>query len=128
MDSRFPDPLQFRLDGWRGDSMIYVLEHCFRISTSMGWVIIPAGFRTDGLSIPAFAHPFVGPSNGPAFAAGLLHDYLYSRESTLFCNHPREVCDALFKEAMFNLGIGWFRRETIYRAVRMFGWKFFKRS
>ena len=93
----------------------------------MGWIVIPSGFRSDGLSIPAFAWPFVGPANGPAFCAGLLHDYLYSRDSTLWHNHPREVCDDLFKETMFNLGISWPRRELIFRAVRIFGGKHFKR-
>lgn len=127
MNHLFPDPLQFTLDGWNGDSAIYRLDHYYRVSTSQGWVTVPTGFRTDGLSIPAFAHPIVGPANGPAFGAGLLHDYLYSRESNLFHDHPREVCDLLFKEAMWNLGVGCFRREAIYRSVRMFGGKFFKR-
>jgi hypothetical protein len=127
MSSLFPDPLLFRLDGWRGDSAIFELQHCYSVCTSMGWIVIPAGFRSDGLSIPPFAWPFVGPANGPAFGAGLLHDYLYSRDSTLWHNHPREVCDDLFKEAMFNLGISWPRRELIFRAVRIFGGKHFKR-
>jgi len=126
MNPLFPDPLKFTLDGWNGDSAIYRLDHYYRVCTSQGWITVPTGFRSDGLSVPAFAHPIVGPANGPAFGAGLLHDYLYSRESTLFHNHPRDVCDLLFKEAMWNLGIGWFRRGAIYRSVRMFGGKFFK--
>ena len=127
MNALFPDPLQFTLDGWRGDCAIYRLNHYFRVCTSQGWVTIPTGFRTDGLSIPSFAWPLVGPANGPAFGAGLLHDYLYSRESTLFHNHPRETCDLLFKEAMWNLGISTIRRELIYRAVRMFGGRYYKK-
>lgn len=122
-----PDPLQVTIVGWRGDCATYRLDHRYRVSTSRGVITIPAYFETDGLSIPSAAWAIVGPDNGPAFAAGILHDYLYSRESTLFHNHPREVCDLLFKEAMFNLGIGWLRRETIYRAVRMFGGRFYKR-
>lgn len=127
MNPLFPDPLRFQLDGWRGDSAIYVLEHYYRVGTSKGWVTIPTGFRSDGLSIPSIAWPLVGPANGPAFGAGLLHDFLYSRDSTRFHSHPREVCDLLFKEAMWNLGIGWFRRELIYRAVRLCGAKYFNR-
>ena len=127
MNPLFPDPLQFRLDGWKGDSAIYVLEHYYRVCTSKGWITIPTGFRSDGLSIPPFAWPLVGPCNGPAFGAGLLHDFLYSRSSTMSHNHPREVCDALFKEAMFNLGITPVRRELIYQSVRWFGGKHYKR-
>lgn len=127
MTTLFPDPLHFTLDGWHGDCMVYRLDHYYRICTSRGWITIPRGFCTDGLSIPPFAWLVVGPTNGPAFGAGLLHDYLYSRESTLYHNHPREICDLLFKEAMWNLGISWFRREMIYRSVRLFGGKFYKR-
>lgn len=127
-DVLYPDPLLVRLSHWAGDMAIWVLEHYQRMSTSRGRVTIPTGFETDGLSIPAFAWPIVGPASGPAFRAGLLHDFLYSKQSDAKWRHiDRKTADLLFREAMYNLGIGWMRRELIYRAVRAFGWRSYKK-
>jgi hypothetical protein len=93
----------------------------------MGWVTIPTGYVTDGLSIPSWAWPIVGPRNGPAFGAGLLHDYLYSKASDHHFQVTRAQADSLFREAMYNLGIN-YRRNLIYGAVRAAGWRFFKKS
>ncbi len=124
----FPDDPQFRIFGFDGDEMILQLTHFVRVNTSLGTVIIPTGFLTDGLSIPSWAHAAVGPATGRAFLAGLLHDYLYSRASTAHFNVTREVADRLFLEAMYNIGIGWAKRHTIHAAVRVAGWKFFKQK
>ena len=113
------------IDGWSGDIMRLVLFEDFIISTSRGDINIPKGFVTDGLSIPRFAWPIVGPTTGRAFIAGLLHDYLYSKASPH--DFSRAVADQLFLEIMYNLGIG-FRRNIIYSAVRMFGWRFYKKK
>jgi len=123
----FPDPLYVRIDGWHGDNAIYVLEHYQRCCTSLGWVTIPTGFRSDGLSIPSFAWPIVGLASGPAFRAGLLHDFLYSKASDRQITVTRKQSDELFLEAMYNLGIGW-SRNVIYAAVRMAGWKCWKKK
>ena len=122
----FPDVPSFRIHGYDGDNMVMMLTHYVRVCTSKGWVTIPTGFLTDGLSIPRFAWPIVGPTTGKAFLAGLLHDYLYSRSSTAHFFVDRKTADSLFLEAMHNLGIG-FRRNLIYSAVRMFGWKHYKK-
>jgi len=119
-DHLYPDPLLVRISHWKGENAIYVLENRQRMSTSKGWITVPAGFLTDGLSIPAFAWPIVGPRAGRAFRSGILHDYLYSRESEKY-GIDRKGADKLFLEVMFNLGIGWFQRGAIYRAVRIFG-------
>jgi hypothetical protein len=71
--------------------------------------------------------PLVGPATGRAFLAGLLHDYLYSRSSTAHHNMTRKDADDLFLEVMHNLGIG-FRRNLIYRAVRLCGGRHYKRK
>jgi hypothetical protein len=60
---------------------------------------------------------------GEYFEAAIIHDYLYSPHNRRF---TRAQADAIFKEAMFNVGIGWLKRETIYRAVRALGWTAFK--
>ena len=125
----YPDPLMFRLARWQGDVAVMALQHYQRYATSAGWITVPTGFETDGLSIPRTAWPIVGPANGPAFRAGILHDYLYSKASNrLYGDITRSEADDLFLETMYNLGIGWARRHTIYTAVRMFGWRHYKRK
>lgn len=124
-ESIFPDMPQFRIHDWHDDGIVMRLTHPCRIMTSAGMVTIPAGFLTDGLSIPRFAWSIVGPSTGGAFLAGLLHDFLYSRDSDGIFEVSRAKADDLFREAMYNLGIG-FKRNLIWSAVRMFGWRFYK--
>ncbi len=124
----YPDPLLFRISHWVGDVSVMVLEHYQRFCTSAGWITVPTGTFTDGLSIPKAAWPIVGPANGPAFRAGILHDFLYSKASDRHYGHlDRQDADELFLETMHNLGIGWARRNTIYAAVRAFGWRFYKK-
>lgn len=117
--------MNFSIHSWDGDDMIIRLNEPVAITTSAGVITIPEGFLSDGLSIPSLARPFVGPATGPAFAAGLLHDYLYSRASPH--DFSRKDCDVLFMEAMGKLGTG-FRRHVIYCAVRIFGSLHFKRK
>jgi hypothetical protein len=40
----------------------------------------------------------------------------------------RPEADEIFKEAMYNLGVGWLTRGTIYTAVRLGGWASYKRK
>ena len=126
MSFHFPDELILRDAGMRGDSRIFRLGHYYRVLTSFGTVTIPTGFETDGASIPRAFWNILQPF-GPYFPAAILHDFLYSKGSDNHFQTDREEADYLFKEAMFNVGIGWVQRETIYRAVRLFGWRSYKK-
>jgi len=80
-------------------------------------ITILPGFVWDGASIPRFFWRLVGaPRNGKYLPAALLHDALYAAE--LF---PRAKCDAAFLEFMAQLGVPWWRRNTMWLAVRWFG-------
>lgn len=58
-----------------------------------------------------------------------MHDYLYSKDSNdIYPISERSVADKIFKEAMFNAGVGWVTRETVYRAVRLGGWASYKKK
>lgn len=78
-------------------------------------VTVPGGFITDFASIPRFIQGMLPPWNryGPA---AIVHDWLYwSRE------RPREVADAILREAMSLLGVDGQTIDLIYGAVRTFG-------
>lgn len=122
MNVHFPDKLLFEDAGLRGDVRLFKLLFMFRYRSSLGVVTVPAGFVTDGASIPGIFWSILGPF-GPYFQAAIVHDYLYSE---LNLSITRDVADHIFKEAMWNTGLDWPRRELIYRAVRLFGARHFK--
>lgn len=83
------------------------------------WVI-PAGFKTDLASIPAWVPGLVRVFFGSALQnadAAILHDWLYAT-GTL----SRSEADALFREALAHSGEHWFGRELLWAGVRVGGW------
>jgi hypothetical protein len=129
MSLHFPDVPQFRPLRWDGDVMVIVLEHYIRCLTSVGWITLPTGMVSDGLSIPRWAWAIIGPGTGRAFMAGLLHDYLYSKASDEKWSHiTRKQADDLFLEAQYHLGIPWPKRHAMHAAVRLAGWRSYKKK
>jgi uncharacterized protein DUF1353 len=76
---------------------------------------VPEGFVTDFASIPRLLWPLL-PKWGDYGWAAVLHDYLYWEQS--LC---REDSDAILLEAMMRSSVPPWRRQLIYRAVRLFG-------
>ncbi len=122
MNPLFPEPLNLTDAGLRGDVRLFRLLSPFTYVSSRGAITVPLGFITDGASIPRTFWTLLGPF-GPYFEAAVIHDFLYSPWNRRF---TRLEVDQLFKEAMFNLGLDWPRRELIYRAVRAFGGRTFR--
>jgi hypothetical protein len=118
----FPDKLELEEAGVKNGRTIFRLTAPFRYVSSLGEIKVPAGFVTDGASIPRVFWNIFDPY-GPYLKAAVVHDYLYS---PLNDDYYRGEADCIFKEAMYNMGIGWPTRETIYRAVRLFGRSSFK--
>lgn len=82
-------------------------------------VTMPAGFMTDGASIPRILWSSVGsPFNGTYREPAFLHDYLYQ---TGYCR-GRADADSTFLNAMKEHGVGFVKRWTIYTGVRAWGW------
>lgn len=78
------------------------------------WLVVPAGFMTDGASVPRLplAYMLFG---GRARKAATLHDYLYSRR------RDRAFADAVFLAAMENEESA-FVRWFMHAGVRLGGW------
>jgi len=128
-ESSFPDPFDARLYGHGRNGAIWILTHYFRYChPDYPIVTVPTGALTDGASIPKCFHNIMGPT-GPWFKAAVIHDFLYSPQS---CHHysgiDRAMADRIFLQAMADCGVGWITRQTIYRAVRTFGWLCYKKS
>ena len=121
----FPEPLRVEAAHIEAGSRHWKLLHYYRYVSSIGTITVCTGFLTDLASIPkAFRNIFdpAGPWMGPA----VIHDYLYTKTADRFFPVTRKQADDIFKEAMFNIGIG-FERNIIWAAVRIGGWKSWKK-
>ena len=94
-------------------------------------ITVPAGCVTDLTTVPRWGWALV-PPDGPWVKAAIIHDYLYATVGTgKWKGHPASITrptpysrlesDRILREAMKNLGIGWFIRNIIYLAVRLGG-------
>lgn len=77
--------------------------------------VVPRGFRTDLVSVPAFARGWIGRWEASAPAA-VLHDYFYVTHII-----ERGEADYLFWEALRASGVRPFKAWVMFRAVRWFG-------
>ena len=78
--------------------------------------VIPAGFVTDGASVPRGLWNLF-PPYGRYSKAALIHDFLYQ-----FGAMTRAQADYVFLEAMKELGVGFLARWAMYSGVRAGGW------
>lgn len=82
---------------------------------------VPAGFTTDGATIPPFCWPIVGhPYSGSSLRAAIWHDAMCrteSRERRMSSSHVHR----LFYLALLADGVARLRATLMYRAVLWFG-------
>jgi hypothetical protein len=93
----------------------------FRVSIDDVVYTVPAGFVSDFASVPRIpiAYLLFGDT---AHRPACLHDWLYSGAAGV----SRQFADETLMAAMKADGESWFRRQAMYRAVRLFGEKFYK--
>lgn len=78
---------------------------------------IKKGFVFDGASIPKLFWNVIGsPFTGKYKEAALVHDALYASEY-----FKRKECDDIFLDLMERADVGYFKRYTMYWAVRIGG-------
>ena len=89
-------------------------------------ITVPAGFQSDGASIPRWAQSISGLTpDGLIRAAALIHDYLYVSKGDLLSQglvFDRLQTDALFYKIMLEAGVPVMRAKIAYYAVRVAGW------
>lgn len=83
----------------------------------VGDMRVPIGFRTDYASVPRIPL-FYMVDGDTAHEAAVVHDYLY-----YIGMFPRDVADAVFREACIVSGEGSFRAWRMFVGVRVGGWK-----
>ena len=85
---------------------------------------VPAGFSSDGASVPRFFWRIVfPPGDQKALRAAFLHDWRYR-------THPegwsREAADNLFRRVLIEDGVSQICAALAYRGVRIFGGRAWK--
>lgn len=87
-------------------------------------VTAPAGFESDGCSVPEFLWDSVSPQLDPrTLRAAIVHDYLYRNAVP---GWTRKDADELFYDFMVEDGMSKFKAGIAYYGVRWFGggnWK-----
>lgn len=114
--SRFLEPLRVELID-DGDTWQVLEPFDYDIGAPGGEKIeVPIGTITDFGSVPRPLWGLISPI-GRATRAFVLHDYLYQVQTYI-----RSKSDSILLEALGVLGVGWFKRWTIYLGVRAGGW------
>lgn len=126
-----PDTDPFKDDNADNDTE-YRLRSAYEYTTLAGIVIIiPEGFKTDGVSAPQGTWSFIGmPPDGYYRAAGVVHDYLYDLLGKLPNSGglilSRKECDDILLEILTRCKVPWLKRKAAYLAVRLFGQQHWK--
>jgi len=122
VDGAAPAVIPARPLPWRArhGRPLFVTERTIHLMTPDGWFRIPRGYVTDFGSIPGFATMLTlmqfQPLGRHAWAA-LNHDFGYAIGQT----GRRALVDSWFVERMRIDNVPSFRREVMYRAVRLGG-------
>ena len=124
INKAFPDVLILKDMGIIKGTRVFELQDDFRFFSSKGLIIAKKGFLTDGYSVPPLLHGFCNPFS-KGMESSVLHDLNYLKDSPN--DFDRVTCDELFLEGMKACGVGYMKRILIYRAVRSFGWRYFKK-
>lgn len=121
--SRFLTRLALRAADDKDDGQWIVDEPLvYESDVARALVTVPAGFQTDLASVPRL--PIVYWLTGATSnAAAVVHDYLYSTRLV-----PREVADAVLREASAVTGVPAWRRGMMWAAVRLFGGRYWRES
>lgn len=94
-------------------------------------VTVPINFITDGASCPKILWSLCSPMSGPQVEAAVLHDFLYSKDSSsltkgILYSHDRKQADQIFYDTMISNRTSKWKAKLIYRGVRLCGsrsWK-----
>ena len=98
---------------------VYTLLEELTVNWKGKVLTVPAGFKSDGASVPRFFWRSVfPPGDTRALRAAFAHDFIYR-------THPFEWSKAEADEMFYDLlredGVKWFAAQKAYWGVRLFG-------
>lgn len=122
-DTRYDPVASAVLDGdhWR----VLQTFHFFlgQSDDKEGWVSVPAGYLTDGASVPRLFWSLIPPW-GKYGQAAIVHDIVCEYLSITKDGKPLSVtraqCDDILLQAMKVLEVPWLTRHAIHKAVMLY--------
>ena len=119
LTTRFISPVIVEVIPARTGSRIYRLKESLEYVTSLipddPIIVVPAGYESDGASVPRVFWSFFPPS-GQYTKAAILHDWLCDTRKI-----PSSTAHAIFAEALQDLRVPRRVRWPMSWAVRLFG-------
>ena len=86
-----------------------------------GWEV-PAGYESDGASVPRWLWPWCSPLDGRYIQIFVLHDWMYDN------GIDRDIADTVMKNLLINAGMRKTQAYAIYGAVRVLGGSHYSKS
>jgi hypothetical protein len=87
-----------------------------------GDFVVPAGFLTDGASIPRFFWRLLAPNDPEIHYPSFAHDLLYSLDGALpEITLTRQQSDGVIREQMLEVGAPKWKADAVYYALRLGG-------
>jgi len=81
-------------------------------------ITVPAGFVSDGMSIPWLFQPLIGsPFKIPFVFPAIVHDWFYRQQMI-----DRNLADTIFRAMLTEDGVSKWKCAAIYYSLRLFGW------
>jgi len=124
LDVRWLTVSELKSRGLDPEKSCAVLLASFYYQTEGGLLItVPVGYITDFASVPRIFWSIFPPFDPYYGAPAVIHDFGYSTQGTFLCgaSFNRAAVDRLFLDAMVVQDTERWRRDVIYRAVRLFG-------
>ena len=120
----FAGSLQLDFGDWEKAGRIAITLGPVKWASSTVTVTIPAGYMSDGASVPQLLWWFLPPWGDRATFAALLHDYLLDRlqgfetGGAVAGATDRVTCDGQFLEALLSLKVPAWRAYLVWTGVR----------
>ena len=103
---------------------VYTLLEDLVIAWNGKTLYVPAGFKSDGASVPRFFWRWVfPPGDSRALLAAFAHDYIYRKHPE---NWSKADADNMFYDLLRQNGVPYLNAQRAYWGVRLFGgssWK-----
>ena len=100
-------------DGW-----YIVLDTDLDFTLDGTHYVVPAGFRSDGMSVPRWLWSIVSPRlDFITLVPSVIHDWLYATHIV-----ARAVADGWYREALVRCGYGIVKAFVVWLAIKIFGY------
>jgi hypothetical protein len=114
---QFLTPLDVRSLG-DGDEWELIGDLVYESRILKGRVTVPAGTKTNFASVPKWTPIAYTMLKSVGKPAATVHDYLYKTRQ-----HNKFTCDRVFKESLKAIKVPMWKRNVMYWAVVVFGFK-----